>query len=71
MENNSSINDFIIYCLESYKSVLRISGIQALADFKDYGVLNYLSDGYEVLHTQGKDYIVADIKDFIDHRKTK
>jgi hypothetical protein len=71
MENSDSINKFIIFCLESYKSVLNISGVQVLADFRDYGVFAYLSEGYEVLHTQGKKYIVADIKDFIDHRKNK
>ncbi|GHT02167.1 hypothetical protein AGMMS49525_05210 [Bacteroidia bacterium] len=69
MGNDQNINKFIIFCLENYKSALNLSGVQALSDFKDYDVFTYLSNGYEVLHTQGKDYIINDIKDFIAHRK--
>ncbi|MDR1973322.1 MAG: DUF3791 domain-containing protein [Bacteroidales bacterium] len=69
MKNTDDINKFLVFCIESYKSALGLSGIDTLADFKDYGVFDYLSDGYEVLHTQGKEYIVADIKDFIKCRK--
>jgi hypothetical protein len=28
-------------------------------------------NGYEVLHTQGRDYIVADIQDFINQRTVR
>ena len=34
-----------------------------------YGVFDYLYDYFEVLHTQGRQWIVADIEEFINDRK--
>lgn len=34
-----------------------------------YGVLDYVSSCFDVLHTTGRDYIVEDIDIFIDARK--
>jgi hypothetical protein len=39
--------------------------MEALCSFQRTGVFQYLTDGYDVLHTQGKDYIVRDIDEFI------
>ncbi|MDR1004530.1 MAG: DUF3791 domain-containing protein [Prevotellaceae bacterium] len=64
-----TIQQFVIFCLESYKADRTISGAKALSDFEECDVFSYLSEGYEVLHTQGQAYIVADIKDYIQHRK--
>jgi hypothetical protein len=38
--------------------------------FKKYGVLQYLEECYDVLHTTGRDYLVEDIDLFIKARKT-
>jgi hypothetical protein len=43
--------------------------MQALSDFRNYDVFSYLSSGYDVLHTQGKNFIVTDIQDFIKKHK--
>lgn len=67
--DNKKINKFIIFCLESYKNFRQISGLQALSDFNKYDLFSYLTNGFEVLHTQSKDYITADIQDFIIRRK--
>jgi hypothetical protein len=65
----SKTNQFIIFCLESYKRERNLNGEQALKDFEDYDVFSYLTNGYDVLHTQSREYIVADIKEYIDNRK--
>lgn len=67
--NNPDIEKFIIFCLESYKFAAQIDGKQALKDFEEYDVYSYLTQGYEVLHTQGKQYIVTDICEYIANRK--
>jgi hypothetical protein len=67
--HEEAIQQFIIFCLESYKIDKHITGAEALHDFEQYDVFSYLTDGYEVLHTQGQAYIVADIKDFIEHHR--
>ena len=70
MENDSKIYKFIIFCLEHYKFFKQISAMQTLLLFRQTNVFQYLVEGYDVLHTQGRDYIVADIDDFIkNHRK--
>ena len=62
------INDFVIFCLEMYKEEHELSGEEAYKIFEKYGVLKYLQEGYEVLHTQGKEWIVNDIKEFLKIR---
>ncbi|MDR2804748.1 MAG: DUF3791 domain-containing protein [Dysgonamonadaceae bacterium] len=65
----SDVNQFIIFCLESYKSASGLTGEQAFADFEAYDVFSYLSDGFDVLHTQGREYIIKDIQEYIACRK--
>jgi hypothetical protein len=65
----SEIDQFIIFCVENYKFAMNLSGEQALKDFEDYDVFSYLANGFDVLHTQGKEYLVADIKDYLALRK--
>ena len=65
MKNDNKTHKFIIFCLEYYKHFRKITAMQALILFRQTGVFQYLAEGYDVLHTQSKDYIVADIDDFI------
>jgi hypothetical protein len=71
MENDSKIYKFIIFCLEHYRNFKQITAIQALYLFRQTEVFQYLVDGYDVLHTQGREFIVADIEDFINNHKKK
>ncbi len=45
--------------------------MEALLSFRKTDAFQYLADGYEALHTQSKDYIVADIDEFILNHSTK
>ena len=60
---------FKAFCLEQYKYTHNLKGIETLRLFKQYGVLDYLSSFYDVLHTFGDKYIVADIDEFIENSK--
>lgn len=66
---SKEVEKFIIFCLESYKAEMNIGGEQALHDFEVYDVFSYLDQGFEVLHTQGKQYLVADIKEYIVNKQ--
>lgn len=46
-----------------------LSGDDALALFDRKGVTSYLTEHYDVLHTQGKDWLVDDIDQFIQNRQ--
>ena len=40
-----------------------------MKDFSNYGVLDYLSENFDVLHTQSCQWLIEDIEEFIDIRK--
>lgn len=67
--NDFSKYNFIVFCLETYRSKYHLKGRQIFDLFKNSGLFDYLLNGYEVLHTQGKNYILEDITDFLKARK--
>lgn len=60
---------FLSFCIEQYKTKKKISGIEAVQTLKNYGVLEYLSEHFEILHTQSRQWLLADIDEFINLRK--
>ena len=61
--------DFYTYCLENYAIRKRISGMRAWVIFKESSADKYVIDNYDLLHTQGMDYVLDDIQRFINRRK--
>lgn len=60
---------FLSFCIEQYKAEKGMSG-GAVADlFARYGVLEYLQECFDVLHTQSRQWIMADIDEFMDKRR--
>jgi len=57
---------FKAFCLEQYKYEHDMSGKAVFQLFKLYGVLDYITSFYDVLHTFGARYIVQDIDAFIN-----
>jgi len=60
---------FKAFCLERYKYAHGLTGREALHLFIQYGVMDYIRSFYDVLHTFGEQYIVADIDEFIAARQ--
>ena len=67
--NQQDIALFLSFCIEQYKAAKGMTGKEAMQELDRYGVLEYLSEFYDVLHTQGRQWILADIEDFISHYK--
>ena len=61
-------DEFMIFCLESYKSNKNISGKKAYGIFNKYGVFTYLTEFYDTLHTTGYQYINKDIDIYLEAR---
>ncbi len=40
-----------------------------MSQLDSYGVLDYLADNYDVLHTQGHRWLLDDIDEFIESQK--
>lgn len=68
MEGITNIQHFQLFCLENYKSTSNKSGAEALNEFKRTHAFEYLASGYDVLHTQGKEYLMDDLKEYITRR---
>lgn len=65
--------EFAIFCIENVASKLHIDAQKvytALTEQTDI-LQEYIIREYEVLHTQGKDYIVDDIIDVMKERNVK
>lgn len=56
---------FAVYCIEEYKAAKGLTGMAVMDIFIRYGVLDYVCDYYEALHTTGRQYIVEDIGEYI------
>lgn len=69
-ENSSaSVLLFLSFCVENYKEYKNLDAEETLLLFNKYNVLPYLEDVFDTLHTQGKDYIMSEIDEYISNRK--
>ncbi|MBQ9311297.1 MAG: DUF3791 domain-containing protein [Bacteroidales bacterium] len=66
---DTNVFEFYTYCLENYATRKHISGMRAWVLFKESGADKYVKDNYDLLHTQGTDYVLDDIERFINRRK--
>ena len=66
---DKAIFEFYTYCLENYATRKQISGMRVWLLFKESGADRYVIDNYDLLHTQGIDYVLDDIQRFINRRK--
>lgn len=65
----SKEGDFLIYCIESYKSSKGLTGRQVSKLFSKYGVWDYIYSCFESLHTTGANYVIEDIDLYIETRQ--
>ena len=61
---------FLSFCIEQYKTDKGITGAEALQQFCQWNVLEYLEAHYEPLHTQSRQWILEEIDEFIKIRKS-
>ncbi|GHV52662.1 hypothetical protein AGMMS49579_10280 [Spirochaetia bacterium] len=63
--------DFLIYCIEIYKSQKKLSGKEVLDLFDAYEVTEYIVDCYEILHIEGSQATISRIDEFLAIQKQK
>ena len=68
-KKNQDIAYFLSFCIEQYKNEKRMNGVEVLNTFNKYGVLDYLNNHFEILHTQNRQWILEDIDEYINTRK--
>ena len=65
----SKEGNFLIFCIEQYKSAKNLNGKQVMTLFRKYKVSEYIVSCFEALHTTGTNYIIEDIDLYIEARQ--
>ena len=60
---------FVAFCIEEYGAAKGMTGDQVLDLFSQYGVTDYLSNYFGPLHTQGRQWLIAEIDKYISINK--
>jgi hypothetical protein len=60
---------FFIFCIEGYKNFSGQPAEMVLTTFTTEKVFDFLSENFDVLHTQDKSYIMETIDDFLKNKK--
>lgn len=62
--------EFAVFCIENLAAALHISPKRAYALLTDQSSIlkEYIIPGYEILHSQGKEYIINDILEVMRKR---
>ena len=68
-KKTKDISYFISFCIEQYMKEKGMNEEDVLGTFSACGVLEYLNEHFEVLHTQSRQWLVADIEDFINKKR--
>ena len=61
--------EFVVFCIENVAEFLERDAHQIYVELAESNILkDYIIPEYEILHTQSKEYIVADIVDIMKER---
>lgn len=64
-KRDADILYFVAFCLEGYKNKHSLSGEVASELFDQHGIKQYLSENYDILHTQGIPWLLEEIEERI------
>ncbi len=56
--------EFVSWCIEEYAAQTAQKADEVAKMFFQHSVIDFLETHYDVLHTQGKQYLVGDITDY-------
>ena len=62
---------FVSWCIEEYKSVVGLGGAATMELLDKYGILQYLADNFDVLHTQSRQWLMEEIAEMLETRKNQ
>ena len=65
----SEEGNFLIYCIEIYRSAKNLKGKEVIQLFRKYNVCEYIMECYGALHTTGENHIINDIDLYIEARQ--
>jgi hypothetical protein len=57
--------EFVSFCIEQYKKTTNKSGKEVEQLFEKHGVISFLFEHYEILHTQSAQSIQIEIEEYL------
>lgn len=63
------ISFFVSFCIEQYKVHAQLDGGKIAELFFNEGVVDYLSENYDVLHTQSSQWLIEEIDNYLNRRR--
>lgn len=60
---------FLSFCIEQYGKKYQLGGDEVVSLFDRYEVLPYLEENFEVLHTQGHQWLMEEIGEKINSKE--
>ena len=70
--NNKELQDramFLSFCIEQYAKAKNMTTEDVVDLFEQYGISEHFCEFYDVLHTQGGQWLVEEIDEMINRRK--
>ena len=68
MSDRAKVAEFISFCIEVFANAKKKSGADVVRLFDSCGLVSYLDECYDVLHTQGREWLIADMDDYLKVR---
>lgn len=59
---------FLSFCIEQYMKAKGLSREVVISLLSEKGVLDYLAEHFEILHTQSRQWIIEEIDEYIKER---
>ena len=60
---------FLSFCIEQYKKHKNTSGSDVMSLFIQYGIDKYLTENFEILHSQSRQWLMEEIDEYIEQVK--
>ena len=60
---------FVSFCIEQYAKAKNMTTENVVNLFEQYGISNHFCEFYDVLHTQGHQWLIEEIDKMINERK--
>ena len=68
MTKETKITEFISFCVEIFAEAKGLLGKEVMELFEQTGLLDYLSECYDMLHSMGKVWLLQDMDCFLKNR---
>lgn len=71
LNSEEKLIEFISFSIENFKIKYGMKGKDVANLFRESNAFQFLAENYDMLHTQGKEYIIEEIEMFLRNRGYK